>query len=234
MPAILELINPDGISYIAIAQHWADGRFADAINAYWSPLFSLLMVPWLLAGVPALLAAKLTLLLAGAALVLGGWALVGIVSTHLLVRVGATLLMALLAFEWSLAVVTPDLITVAIFLWYLVALDRLRRSGSARDAIACGLRGSSMATNPYSLETGGAPWTSWNDGLYVSWHAGLRFHGVVPPRADVPTVERALEAENIETFVLVGPGPVPDYLHRFRDVARLPTLSARVFHRAAR
>jgi hypothetical protein len=490
MPAILELINPDGISYIAIAQHWAQGRFTDAINAYWSPCFSLAMVPWLLFGVPPLLAAKLILLIAGAALVFGAWTLLGLVTTDSPVRGVTTLLMALLAFEWSLAVVTPDLIMVAIFVWYLVALDRLRRSGSARASIACGLlgsllyltkalglplflahftlstarpatirrwrtgvatcvvailpwialmaskygmltlgtagaqnwrlmgpatrrffpfwadlfappnpsatsiwedpssvampawtalgspahlldlvvrhgrglletlwarspyvpivaivvvalvissrdlrarpaavvrdallgmalvaaaslpfnieerylwtipalalvlmayvvdrvamqwpdagpvaiaavvasivlpsvaaieaqhgaavdmqryvraaaaiptdlRGSRTATNPFSLETGGAPWTSWNDGLYVSWLAGLRFYGVVPPRADAATIERALDASGIDTFLLVGPDPVPGYLRGFREIAPLPTLGARVFHRAS-
>lgn len=488
MPPILELINPDGISYIAVAQHWAAGRFAYAINAYWSPFFSWAMVPWLLLGVPPVLAAKLTLFFAAAVLVAGGWRLVGILATDPLVRWPTTALLALLAFEWSLTVVTPDVIAVAIFVWYLVALDRLRRSGSTRAAIVCGLfgallyldkavglplflahftlttlrpatirrwlvgvatfvvasapwltamawkygtltmgtagahnwrlmgpetrrfepfwgalfappnplatsvwedpsavampdwsalgapthlldlvvqhawtlhqtlgarspwvpiavvvlaalvvafrdprarqvavvrdallgiglvtaaalpfvveeryvwtipalavvlaayvvdrigatwpgavatamavvaaslvppaiagiraqqavaagmqryaiaaaalpeelRGSRTATNPFSLENGGAPWTSWNDGLYLSWHAGLRYHGVVPPRADDATVARALDESEIATFVYVGPEPIPGYLGAFREVATLPTLRARVFHR---
>lgn len=488
MPAILELLNPDGISYLAVAQHWAAGRFADAINAYWSPLFSWAMVPWLLLGLPPVLAAKVTLLLAAAALVGGGWRLVGIFSTEPLVRWPLTASLALLAIEWSLTVVTPDVIAVAIFVWYLLALDRLRRSRSARDAVVCGvagavlyldkavglplflahftltmvrpatircwlvgvvtfvaasgpwiaalwwkygvvtigtagahnwrlmgpatrrfepfwgalfpppnafatsvwedpsavampdwsvigapahladlvarhgrvlfetlwsrspwvpivgivlaalavslrdprarqvavardallaiglvaaaalpfvveeryvwtipalavalaaylvdriaatwpdavataiavvvaslvppaiagiqahealaqdmqryalaaaavpaeLHGSRTATNPSSLESGGAPWTSWNEGLYLSWHAGLRYYGVVPPHADVAAVERELEEAQIETFVYVGSDPVPGYLRTFREVATLPTMRARVFRR---
>lgn len=488
MPAILELINPDGISYLAVAQHWASGRFAYAVNAYWSPFFSWAMVPWLLLGLPPVLAAKLTLFLAVAALVVGGWKLVGILSTDPLVRWPTTALLGLLAFEWSLTVVTPDVIAVAIIVWYLLALDRMRRSGSTRDAIGCGLlgavlyidkavglplflahftlatlrpatirrwlvgvaafaaasapwiaamswkygaltmgtagahnwrlmgpetrrfepfwgalfappnplatsvwedpsavampdwsalgapahlmdlvvrhawtlhqtlwarspwvpivvvvlaalvasfrdprvrqvavvrdallaiglvtaaalpfvveeryvwtipalavvlaaylvdrigaawpgavatamalvaaslvppslaalraqpaiaedmrryaiaasaippelRGSRTATNPFSVETGGAPWTTWNDGLYLSWHAGLRYFGVVPPRADAATVTRELDRSGIETFIYVGPDPVPEYLATFAQVASLPTMRARVFHR---
>jgi len=488
MPAILELINPDGISYLAVAQHWAAGRFAYAINAYWSPFFSWAMVPWLLLGVPPVLAAKITLFLAAGVLVVGGWKLVGILSTDPIVRWPATAVLALLAFEWSLTVVTPDVIAVAIIVWYLLALDRLRRSESTRDAIVCGLlgallyldkavglplflahftlavlrpatvrrwlvgvatfamaiapwvaamawkygtltmgtagahnwrlmgpetrrfepfwgalfappnplatsiwedpsavampdwsalgapahlldlvvrhawtlhqtlwarspwvpivvvvlvalvvafrdprvrqaalvrdallaiglvtaaalpfvveeryvwtipalavvlaayvvdrigaawpgavatamalvaaslvppaiagiqaqravaddmrryalaasalpaelRGSRTATNPFSLENGGARWTSWNDGLYLSWHAGLRYFGVVPPRADAATIVNELERSEIETFVYVGPDSAPAYLGAFRQVASLPTMRARVFRR---
>ena len=153
MPAILELINPDGISYIAVAQHWAAGRFAYAINAYWSPFFSWAMVPWLLLGVPPVPGAKVTLFLAAAVLVAGGWKLVGIISTDQVVRWPATALLALLALEWSLTVVTPDVIAVAIFVWYLVALDRLRRPGAARDDRA---RGAPRAVL-FLVKAGGAP-----------------------------------------------------------------------------
>ena len=67
----------------------------------------------------------------------------------------------------------------------------------------------------------------------MSWYAGLRFYGVVPPQADVTTVEDALATSNIETFVLFGRGPVPGYLRHFRAVAVLPTLGARVLRKEA-
>jgi hypothetical protein len=462
----------------------------DALNAYWSPLLSWAMVPWLAAGVRPLLAAKLTLLLAGAALVAGGWKLAGILTADRAVRAATTALLALLALEWCLTVVTPDLITVAILVWYLLALDRLHRSGSSRDAAFCGLlgallylnkaiglplflvhftlvtarprtlrcwatgvavcaaasapwivllswkygaltlgtagahnwrlmgpqvnrfepfwsglfappssaatsvwedpsvvalpdwsavaepahltglvarharvllvalwarspwvpivaialaalvaslrdprprsvavvcdallatalvaaaalpflveeryvwaipalalvlaaylidrlaavwpdvapaaiaalvasivvpsisalqaqsataesmqryaaaaaalppdlRGSRMATNPLSLERGGAPWVSWNDGLYLAWLGGLRYYGVVPPHADAAVVARELERSGIDTFVFVGAEPIPGYLVDFREVATLPTMQARVYRRGA-
>src|SRR5687768_6759202 len=38
-------MNPDGVSYLSIASKYLAGHFGDAVNAYWSPLYS-----WLLAG----------------------------------------------------------------------------------------------------------------------------------------------------------------------------------------
>ena len=33
-------LNSDSISYITIAQEYLKGHFTDAVNGYWSPLFS--------------------------------------------------------------------------------------------------------------------------------------------------------------------------------------------------
>ena len=141
------LINPDGISYISIAQHWAAGRFADAVNAYWSPLFSWTMLPWLIAGVPPLAASKISLWIAGGCAIAAFWQLVRRVTAHDVIAIATTVLLALLVVEWSFSVVTPDLVAVAIFLWYLVQLDRLHTTGHLRDAIVCGLIGALMYLN---------------------------------------------------------------------------------------
>src|SRR5438876_2772461 len=41
-------VNPDGGSYINIAHLYAIGDFHDAVNGYWAPLISWLLVPFLL------------------------------------------------------------------------------------------------------------------------------------------------------------------------------------------
>lgn len=38
-------INPDSISYFSISKKYFDGNFNDAINAYWGPLFSWIIIP---------------------------------------------------------------------------------------------------------------------------------------------------------------------------------------------
>jgi hypothetical protein len=38
-------INPDSISYISISKKYFDGNFYEAINAYWGPLFSWIILP---------------------------------------------------------------------------------------------------------------------------------------------------------------------------------------------
>lgn len=39
------VIYADGISYLEIAERYAEGNFAEALNGYWSPLFSWLLIP---------------------------------------------------------------------------------------------------------------------------------------------------------------------------------------------
>ncbi|MHC4572433.1 MAG: hypothetical protein ACYS0C_10215, partial [Planctomycetota bacterium] len=39
------LVNPDGISYISIAQKYINGDFSNAVNGWWGPMLSWLLVP---------------------------------------------------------------------------------------------------------------------------------------------------------------------------------------------
>ena len=43
-------INPDGISYIQVARNCAAGRFDLAVNSYWGPLLSWILVPFVWLG----------------------------------------------------------------------------------------------------------------------------------------------------------------------------------------
>ena len=60
-------INPDGISYISIAQKYLAGDFANAINGYWGPLLSWCLMPFLAFNSDALLMAKVLAMLTGGA-----------------------------------------------------------------------------------------------------------------------------------------------------------------------
>src|SRR5262252_9453801 len=64
-------INPDGVSYISIAQGYLHGDFKHAVNGYWGPLLSWLLVPLLAVKIEPVLATKLlAVLMAGANVVL--------------------------------------------------------------------------------------------------------------------------------------------------------------------
>lgn len=54
-----EIAAPDNVSYLSIADHWAAGRIDEAINGYWSPLYSWLLVPFAWLDVPALVSEPL-------------------------------------------------------------------------------------------------------------------------------------------------------------------------------
>ena len=58
------LTGADQVSYISIAQKYARGQFGQAVNGYWSPLFSWLLAPLLLSGLEPVVAFKVLTLLA--------------------------------------------------------------------------------------------------------------------------------------------------------------------------
>ena len=60
-------INTDATAYLSIARQYLAGEFSRAVNAYWGPLLSWLMVPLLATGVAPLMAARVVELAAGLA-----------------------------------------------------------------------------------------------------------------------------------------------------------------------
>ena len=64
-------INPDGISYISVAQKYLAGDWRGAVNGYWGPLLSWLLMPFLYLGIEPLLATKVLSLPIGAMTIVG-------------------------------------------------------------------------------------------------------------------------------------------------------------------
>lgn len=52
-------INPDGVAYIQVARHWAAGRLDLAVNSWWGPLLSWLLVPAIRLGWEPVVAVKI-------------------------------------------------------------------------------------------------------------------------------------------------------------------------------
>ena len=57
--------NPDSFQYLSIARHYIHGDFSAAINGYWSPLISWLLVPFLATGLNGILSFKILQILIG-------------------------------------------------------------------------------------------------------------------------------------------------------------------------
>ena len=57
--------GPDAVSYVTIAREYSLGRWAEAVNVSWSPVFSWLLAPMLVLGMPALTAARIISVLSG-------------------------------------------------------------------------------------------------------------------------------------------------------------------------
>lgn len=67
-------VNPDGVSYLSIAQYYVDGHIAEAVNAYWSPLISWLCIPLIWLGLSPLAAFRvLTIIVAVGVIVAQYW-----------------------------------------------------------------------------------------------------------------------------------------------------------------
>lgn len=130
-------INPDGTSYISIAEKYAHFQLRHAINGYWGPLFSILLVPFLWLHVPPIIAAKLLNVLAGALIL---WLFYYLATrevkadkkiAHLLV-----LGLAPSLYVWIMpGPITPDVLMVAILLAEIIALLEFLRKPAARQQV---------------------------------------------------------------------------------------------------
>lgn len=119
LPAHRYQINPDGVGYISVAQKYLDGHFADAVNAYWSPLFSWLLVPLLALGIDRLLAAKILGILIGGATLAGLWRLMRFAAVQADIRTIACLAAIPLLVDAVFIVTTSDLLLVCTLVFYL-------------------------------------------------------------------------------------------------------------------
>lgn len=62
--AVQYQLNPDGISYFAIAEHYSNFNIRHAVNAYWSPMLSWLLVPFIWIGLSVSQAFRVVLFIA--------------------------------------------------------------------------------------------------------------------------------------------------------------------------
>jgi len=128
-------LNGDGISYISIARKYLDGNLADAVNAYWSPLFSWLLVPFLFLGILPQVAAKAITLAAGFATIIG----IKTFSNRFEIteNMKSVLLLSVipLVLYCALSMITPDLVFLCLLIFYFAALiaEKVNQSDSAID-----------------------------------------------------------------------------------------------------
>ena len=114
------LINADGVSYIQVARHYVAGDFDLAINSYWGPLISWLLVPLVALGIDPVLGFKLLNVLFGLVAAFGIGALVRRLSGPDMALVGFTA-MLLLVLRVLAAPLTRDLLPTAVMAWYFAS-----------------------------------------------------------------------------------------------------------------
>ncbi len=112
-------INPDAVSYIRNAQYLAEGRFADSVSGYWSPLISWCMAPFLYFGLDGLYTARIVLAIWGGVFVLASSVFVQrFVRCSVWLRLAALSLIAISTVRAATYVITPDLILFTVLMGY--------------------------------------------------------------------------------------------------------------------
>ena len=134
-------INPDGISYISIAQKYLAGNFHDAVNGYWGPLFSWLLVPFLFLGVEPLLATKILTLIIGLPIFMIMSSLARQFSLSVWTRRVILFSLIPIVLSFSMYTITPDLLVTCLLLVYFHTIFHPNYHSTIKQGALCGLWG---------------------------------------------------------------------------------------------
>ena len=132
---------PDSISHLSIAQKYQVGNFKEAINGYWSPLYSCLLVPFLAVGLSPLLSAKLLYLIVGLLTIIGIEKLSFRFNISANLRGLILLSMIPQILYSSLILITPDFLLVCLLVHYLNLIFAKDYFAGSLAGILCGFLG---------------------------------------------------------------------------------------------
>ena len=115
----MQQMNTDAIAYMRVAEYWSSGNLGFAVNGYWGPMLSWLMVPFLWLGVEPFLAGKLAMLISSAIFFHGSLFLVRSVGLRLADELVVAWVLALTIPGWMSSNVTPDLLVAGLMAFAL-------------------------------------------------------------------------------------------------------------------
>ena len=133
--------NPDGISYISIAQKYLNGDFSNAVNGYWGPLLAWLLTPFLCFVSDALLAGKIFSLFAGIAAFIALRALSYRFEMSESTRTTILFSAIPVVLGFAFSDLTPDLLLTCILLFYFAVIFNNNYADRANKGILCGVLG---------------------------------------------------------------------------------------------
>lgn len=134
-------INPDGISYISIAKKYLLGDFCNAVNGYWGPMISWLMVPFLSLQIDPLYAAKLQALIIGAVTLIGIKLLLSKFNINRAIRDLMLFSSIPVLLYFALFVISPDIHVVCALVYYFSIIFDLNYPKQLWRGIVCGFIG---------------------------------------------------------------------------------------------
>lgn len=107
-------LNPDGVAYITISRAYLHLDFSSAVNGYWGPLISWLLVPFLLLGIKSLVAFKIIQILIGMTTIIYADKLLKVLSIKASTNKVSIFIIALIITYYTYAYITPDLLFLCI------------------------------------------------------------------------------------------------------------------------
>ncbi len=111
----VDLFSPDAVSYLRVAQYYAQGRWDLAVNAYWGPLLSWLMIPFLSEADKGLSAARIVMALSAIIFLMASIRILFVLGLSRAQVAAGTALVSLFAIFWAVNMITPDLLMNGLF-----------------------------------------------------------------------------------------------------------------------
>ena len=118
-------IAADGTSYISIAQKYLSGSFSEAVNGYWSPLISLLMVPFLSFNIEPFSAFMALSFFTGLIALAGIDMLLKEIKVTKRIRILYLLSLSPVIAYWAENSVNADMLSACVLIYYLVSIREL-------------------------------------------------------------------------------------------------------------
>lgn len=139
------IINSDAVSYISIAKHYVSGNYPDAINGYWGPLLSWLLIPFLFFGSNpfySLYSARILSLIIGIFTIIGIRRLSYRFEMDEVIRTIILISMIPIVLYFSLNLnVSPDLLVICLLIYYLSIIFDPKYTNNSYNAVYCGIIG---------------------------------------------------------------------------------------------
>ena len=127
------IINSDGIAYISIAKSYLSGNISHAINGYWGPLYSWLLMPFIAiwpGNLENVISTKILAIIIGLFTLIGIYLILNQLKFNNLLKTIILLALIPFMFYFTFNYITPDLLVVCLLLFYLNFLmdEKYRKS----------------------------------------------------------------------------------------------------------
>lgn len=146
-----ERMTGDATLYLSIAEKYLRGDFRNAINGYWGPLLSWLLVPFLYAGASHLFAINAMNLIFGLLTIWGVWRLS--YRFDLNGKIRSIILIPLVPILYFVSLIQPmDFLLLCVLVFYLNVVFREDYSSRLLYAVQCGILGAmAYFSKPYGF-----------------------------------------------------------------------------------